>query len=174
MNNHSQKSLKYHWYRASSKWVSKEDLFWACLAWNNGKEVPRWGLLRYRKWVPQQLGDVADMQLPCYQIREWGQPTNRSTARRHGSQSQGLIIFAVRVWSAIVYSVFAFQEWSNLSDLIWEPPSHYSMMFGLIVTVSFAVNAEPTSRPNGLSKYPIFYRNSFAGLTWSESPMFSQ
>ena len=29
------------------------------VAWNNGKEVPRWGcLLRYRKWVPQQLGDV--------------------------------------------------------------------------------------------------------------------
>ena len=30
------------------------------------------GLLRYKKWVPQQLGmgDVADMQLPCYQTRE--------------------------------------------------------------------------------------------------------
>ena len=32
----------------------------------------------------------------CYQTREWGQPTNRSVARRHGSQSHG---FAVRVWS---------------------------------------------------------------------------
>ena len=28
------------------------------LPWNNGKEVPRWGLLRYRKCVPQQMGDV--------------------------------------------------------------------------------------------------------------------
>ena len=53
--------------------------------------------LRYRKWVPpQQLGDVADMQLQCYQTREWGQPTNGSAAWQHGSQSHG---FAVRVWS---------------------------------------------------------------------------
>ena len=44
---------------------------------------------------------------------EWGQPTNRSAALRHGSQSHG---FAVRVWS-------------NLWDryLIWLWTSHYSM-----------------------------------------------
>ena len=28
--------------------------------------------------MSQQLGDVADMQLPCYQTREWGQPTNQT------------------------------------------------------------------------------------------------
>ena len=32
-----------------------------------GTGIPAEGLLRYRKWVPQQLGD---MQLPCYQTRE--------------------------------------------------------------------------------------------------------
>ena len=50
-----------------------------------GRRFPDGGLLRYRKWVPQQLGDVADRQ-----------PTNGSAAQRHGSQSRG---FAVRVWS---------------------------------------------------------------------------
>ena len=29
------------------------------------------------------------------------------------------------------YSVFAVQAWSNLWDLIWEPPSHYSMQQNL-------------------------------------------
>ena len=57
-----------------------------------GRRFPDGGLLRYRKRVPQQLGDVADRQ-----------PTNGSTAQRHGSQSHRLIIFAVRVWSAVVY-----------------------------------------------------------------------
>ena len=50
-----------------------------------GRRFPDGGLLRYRKWVPQQLGDVADRQ-----------PTNGSAAQRHGSQSHR---FAVRVWS---------------------------------------------------------------------------
>ena len=50
-----------------------------------GRRFPDGGLLRYRKWVPQQLGDVADRQ-----------PTNGSAAQQHGSQSHR---FAVRVWS---------------------------------------------------------------------------
>ena len=50
-----------------------------------GRKLADGGLLRYRKWVPQQLGDVADRQ-----------PTNGSAAQRHGSQSHR---FAVRVWS---------------------------------------------------------------------------
>ena len=36
-----------------------------------GRRFPDGGLLRYRKWVTQQLGDVADKQLPCYQTRGW-------------------------------------------------------------------------------------------------------
>ena len=42
-------------------WVLYSQVFLVvngCGPWNNGKEVPRWGLLGYRKWVPQQLGDV--------------------------------------------------------------------------------------------------------------------
>ena len=44
---------------------SDEEMWWRCedtggahCPWNNGKEVPSWGLLRYRKCIPQQLGDV--------------------------------------------------------------------------------------------------------------------
>ena len=59
--------------------------------WNNGKEVPRWGVVRYRKWVPQQLGDVNKQG-------SGGQPTNRSVARRQGIQSHW---FAVQVWSTV-------------------------------------------------------------------------
>ena len=36
-----------------------------------GRRFPDGGLLWYRKGVPQQLGDVADMQLPCYQTWGW-------------------------------------------------------------------------------------------------------
>ena len=81
-----------------------------------GRRFPDGGLLRYRKWVPQQLGDVADMQLLCYQTREWGQPTNGSATRRHSSQSHGLIIFAVRVWSTsfpLFHGEKAKYNWQN-------------------------------------------------------------
>ena len=86
----------------------------------NGKEVPRWWLLRYRKWVPQQLGDEAVIQLPCYQTREWGQPTNGSMARRHCDTWTYYICCP----GVVNRSLFAVQAWSNLWDLIWEPPSH--------------------------------------------------
>ena len=68
-----------------------------------GRRFPDGVLLRYRKLVPQQLGDVADMQLPCYQTREWGQLTNGSAARQHGSKSHGLIIFDVQAWLEKLY-----------------------------------------------------------------------
>ena len=57
-------------------------------SWNNGKEVPRWGVAEIQKMSPSTTGR-------CKYTREWGQPTNRSEARRHGSQSHG---FAVQVW----------------------------------------------------------------------------
>ena len=56
-----------------------------CVAWNNGKEVPRWWVAEIQKMSPSTTG-------------RWGQPTNRSAARRHGSQSHG---FAVQVWSTV-------------------------------------------------------------------------
>ena len=52
-------------------------------------------MLIYRKLVPQQLGDAAAV-LSNKEVGTAG-------ARRHGSQSHGLIIFAVRVLSAVVY-----------------------------------------------------------------------
>ena len=62
-----------------------------CLPWNNGKEVAE-----IQKMSPSTIGR-------CYQTREWGQPTNGSAARRHGSQSHGLIIFDVQAWSEKLY-----------------------------------------------------------------------
>ena len=39
--------------------------------WNNGKEVPRWGVVDIQIMSPSTtVGDAADMQLPCYQTRE--------------------------------------------------------------------------------------------------------
>ena len=60
----------------------------AAAAWNNGKEVPRWGVAEIQKMSPSTTGR-------CYQTREWGQPTNGSAARRHGSQSQLYSFFGV-------------------------------------------------------------------------------
>ena len=55
---------------------------------NNGKEVPRWGVAEIKKMSLPTTGR-------CYQTREWGQPTNGSAARRHGSQSQHYSFFGV-------------------------------------------------------------------------------
>ena len=107
----------------SMEWIQRQSLRDNLFNPWNGKEVPRWWLLRYRKWVPQQLGDEAVMQLPCYQTREWGQPTNGSMARRHCDTWT----YYICCRGVVDRSVFAVQAWSNLWDLIWEPPSHYSM-----------------------------------------------
>ena len=64
-----------------------------------GRRFPDGGLLRYRKWVPQQLGDV---------IKQ-GSGGSRPMAVRHGDMAawqpitRTCIIFAVRAWSAVVY-----------------------------------------------------------------------
>ena len=53
------------------------------------------------------VAEIKKMSLPttgrCYQTREWGQPTNGSAARRHGSQSHRLIIFDIQAWSEKLY-----------------------------------------------------------------------
>ena len=56
--------------------------------WEGGSQM---GVAEIQKMSPSTTGR-------CYQTREWGQPTNGSAARRHGSQSHG---FAVRVWSTV-------------------------------------------------------------------------
>ena len=83
-------------------------------SWNNGKEVPRWGVAEIQKMSPSTTGR-------CKQTRELGQPTNRSLAQRHSSQSNG---FAVRVWSTMCICCPGVVELvrSNL-----DPPSHYSI-----------------------------------------------
>ena len=57
--------------------------------WNNGKEVPRWGLLRYRKCVPQQMGDV----IVVTNSPPIGLMRSQLTNHQEG------IVLAVRAWS---------------------------------------------------------------------------
>jgi len=84
-------------------------------AWNNGKEVPRWGLLRYRKWVPQQLGEVNKQK----------SEDSRPMGVRHGYTAANHTDLQSGCGQTCVFAV---QAWSNLWELISEPPSHYSML----------------------------------------------
>ena len=44
--------------------ILRMELFEALLAWNNGKEDPRWGVAEIQKMSPPTtVGDAADMQL---------------------------------------------------------------------------------------------------------------
>ena len=56
------------------------------MSWNNGKEVPRWGVAEIQKMSPSTAAAVL---------------SNKGVGT--ADQSDGLIIFAVRVWSAVVY-----------------------------------------------------------------------
>ena len=79
-----------------------------------GRRFPDEGLLIYRKWVPQKLGDV----------NKQGSGDSRPIGAQHGNTAANhkdlqsgcgrLCVFAVRLWS-------------NLWDLIWLRTSHYSM-----------------------------------------------
>ena len=71
-------------------------------SWNNGKEVPRWGVAEMqKKWVPQQLGDV----------NKQGSGDSWPIGARHGDTATihtdlqsgcgRSWIFAVRVWSIV-------------------------------------------------------------------------
>ena len=80
-----------------------------------GRRFPDGGLLRYRKWVPQQLGDVNKQE----------SGDSRPMGARHGDTAANhtdLLSGCGRTY------VFGVQAWSNLWDLISEPPSHYSMI----------------------------------------------
>ena len=79
-----------------------------------GRRFPDGGLLRYRKWVPQQLGDV----------NKQGSGDSQLMRAQHGDMAANHTDLQSGCgWTC----VFAVQAWSNLWDLISEPPSHYSM-----------------------------------------------
>ena len=79
-----------------------------------GRRFPDGGLLRYRKWVPQQLGDVNKQESgDSRPMGAW----HGDTAANHTDLLSGCGRTCV----------FAVQAWSNMWDLISEPPSHYSM-----------------------------------------------
>ena len=80
-----------------------------------GRRFPDGGLLRYRKWVPQQLGDVNKQE--SGDSRPIG-ARHGDTAANHTDLQSGCgrpCVFAVRLWS-------------NLWDLTWLRTSHYSMV----------------------------------------------
>ena len=93
-----------------------------------GTGIPDGGLLRYRKWVPQQLGDV-NIQWSG-DSRPMG-ARHGDTAANHTDLQSGCgrtCVFAVRVWS-------------NLWELIWLRTSHYSMAGGLVL-FNFDINVK--------------------------------
>ena len=49
-------------------------------SWNNGKEVPRWGVAEIQKMNPSTT--VADIQLPCY---KQGSGDSRPMGVQHGN-----------------------------------------------------------------------------------------
>ena len=94
---------------------------WWCNTWtvpdypesNNhgimGRRFPDGGLLRYRKWVPQQLEDINKQESGD----SWPMGVRHgNTAANHTD------LLSVCGWTC----VFAVQAWSNLWDLMAEPP----------------------------------------------------
>ena len=99
-----------HWMRG---WAGKY-----CLHWHRhgimGRRFPDVGLLRYRKWVPQQLWDV----------NKQGSGESRPMGARHGDTAANHM--DLQSWCGQT-CVFAVRVWLNLWDLIWLRTSHYSM-----------------------------------------------
>ena len=80
-----------------------------------GRRFPDGGLLRYRKWVPQQLGDV----------NKQGSGDSWPIGARHGDTAANHTDLQSRCGRTCVFAV---RVWSNLWDLIWLRTSHYSMI----------------------------------------------
>ena len=85
-----------------------------------GRRFPDGGLLRYRKWVLQQLGD----------INKQGSGDSPPIGVRHGNTAANHTDLQSGCGRTCVFAV---QAWLNLWDPISEPPSHYSM--GLVLYV---------------------------------------
>ena len=79
-----------------------------------GRRFPDGGLLRYRKWVPQQLGDVN---------KQWS-GDSRPMGARHGDTAANHTDLQSGCGRTCVFAV---RVWSNLWELIWLRTSHYSM-----------------------------------------------
>ena len=71
-------------------------LGWLSWAWNNGKEVPRWGVAVIQKMSPSTTGRCSRHAAAVLSNKGVEQPTNGSAAQQHGSQSHGLIIFDIQ------------------------------------------------------------------------------
>ena len=101
------------------------------MPWNNGKEVPRWGVAEIQKWVPQQLGDVN---------KQWN-GDSRPMGSWHGDAAANHTDLQSGCGRTCVFAV---QVWSNLWELIWLRTSHYSMTsrhFSVIVKTDGSVAA---------------------------------
>ena len=100
-----------------------------------GRRFPDGGLLRYRKWVPQQLGDVNKQE----------SGDSRPMGARHGDTAANHTDLLSGCGQTCVFAV---QSWSNLWDIISEPPSHYSMLSSV---APWLINSPPT-----ISQWSIF------------------
>ena len=80
-----------------------------------GRRFTDGGLVRYRKWVPQQLGDVN---------KQWS-GDSRPMGARHGDTAANHTDLQSGCGRTCVFAV---RVWSNLWELIWLRTSHYSMV----------------------------------------------
>ena len=71
--------------------------------WNNGKEVPRWGVAEIHKMSPSTTGR-------CSRVIKQGSGDSRPMGARHGDTATN--------HSVVGRSVFAVQAWSNLLPII--------------------------------------------------------
>ena len=81
-----------------------------------GRRFPDGGLLRYIKWVPQQLGDV----------NKRGSGDSRPMWAWHGDTAANHMDLQSGCGRPCVFEVWVW-VWSNLWDLIWLRTSNYSM-----------------------------------------------
>ena len=81
-----------------------------------GRRIPAGGLLRYRKRVLQQLGDV----------NKQGSGDSWPIGARHSDTAANHMDLQSMCGRPCVFAV---RLWSNLWDLIWLRTSHYSMVW---------------------------------------------
>ena len=121
-----------------------------------GRRFPDEGLLRYRKWVPQQLGDVNKQE----------SGDSRPIGARHGNTAANHTDLQSGCGRTCVFAV---QVWSNLWDIIWLRTSHYAMLHLVPYETNFPIYVWwkcEMSRPAHSVRVQKIYRISHTFQWW--------
>ena len=111
-----------------------------------GRRFPDGGLLRYRKWVPQQLGDV----------NKQGSGDSRPMGARHGDTAANHTDLQSGCGRTCVFAV---RVWSNLWELIWLRTSHYSMQWPVLTIGRNNTDPESINRDTTNTHWPLNITN---------------